>query len=164
MFLFPCIVFQEFPASKRKWSNVWTHFISPAMLNVSPSLQVGQRLSAGRPLRLAGLVCLSGVLMVLTVLSDCICKVPDLTCISAAKLSVSADLCDSIWCVNVCQGLFRVNYFGFPSCRFRHVRACDTYDELWRDDPIHDGTEERRDDSDADENDRCHELKEMKRA
>lgn len=35
-----------------------------------------------------------------------------------------------------------------------------THDELWRDDAVHDGAEERRDDSDADEYDRCHELNE----
>lgn len=48
----------------------------------------------------------------------------------------------------------------------RHVSLCsalDTYNILWSDDAIHNGTEERRDDSKADEDYGRHKLKEKKR-
>lgn len=45
----------------------------------------------------------------------------------------------------------------FFQCRY--INTCDTHNELRSDNPVHDGTEERRDDSDTDENDRCHKLK-----
>lgn len=70
----------------------------------------------------------------------------------------SVDLCDFIWCVNVEQKGW-INLFVFCSFQYRCKTVCDTYDELRGDDSIHDGTEERRDDPDTDEYDRCRELK-----
>lgn len=36
---------------------------------------------------------------------------------------------------------------------------CDTYNELWSNYPLHDGTDASYDDSDADEDDRWHQLR-----
>lgn len=63
-------------------------------------------------------------------------------------------------CVRVCSDKKKGELFAFLSFQYMHVNTCYTYNELWSNYPIHNGTEERRDDSDTDEYDRCYELEE----
>lgn len=123
---------------------------------------------SGTDISLSGLP----VRCLITVLSDCICKVPGRsnvsvpvsTCISVAHVSVDLHVWLNLVCECVFEGLFTHKNDELV-CSFFSVQAhtCDSYNELWSDDPINNGTEERRDDSDTDEDDRCHELKDRKR-